>query len=60
MLILRIIGLLAALAVGVCVLLWLFTGERKWLKYAWNLFRAVLFAVVLMLLLLFGERLLVL
>lgn len=35
------------------------TGERRYLGYAWRLFKYALFLVVLILLLLFGERLLV-
>jgi hypothetical protein len=59
-LVLRIVGLLLAIALGVCVLLWLASGERKWLKLGWTLFKAALFVVVLILLLMFGERLLAL
>jgi hypothetical protein len=57
-LVVRIVGLLVAIALGVCVLLWLVTGERKWLRFGWGLFKAALFVVVLILLLMFGERLL--
>jgi hypothetical protein len=57
-LVVRIVGLLLAIALGVCVLLWLATGERKWLRFGWGLFKAALFVVVLILLLMFGERLL--
>jgi hypothetical protein len=57
-LIVRIVGLLLAIALSVCVLLWLATGERKWLRFSWGLFKAALFVVVLILLLMFGERLL--
>lgn len=58
MLVVRIVGLLLAIALGVCVLLWLATGERKWLRFGWGLFKAALFVVVLILVLMFGERLL--
>jgi hypothetical protein len=57
-LVVRIVGLLAAIALGVCVLMWAMTGERKWLLIAWGLFRVSVFVVVLVLLLMFGERLL--
>jgi hypothetical protein len=57
-LVVRIVGLLVAIALGVCVLLWLATSERRWLRLGWGLFKAALFVVVLMLLLMFGERLL--
>lgn len=59
MLVVRIVGVLVAIAIGACVVLWLLTGERKWLRYAWNLFRVALALIVGFLILLFGERLLV-
>lgn len=59
MLILRILGLATALALGVTVLLWAMTGERRWLRLAWRLFRYAVFAIALVLLLLLAERLLV-
>lgn len=58
MLVVRIVGLLLAIALSACVLLWLATGERKWLRRGWGLFKAALFVVVLILVLMFGERLL--
>ena len=58
MLLLRIIGLLSAIALGTSVLLWLMTGERKWLTFAWRVFSVVVFVVLLILLLFLGERLL--
>jgi hypothetical protein len=58
-LVVRLVGVVVAAALGVCILLWAVTGERKWLIYAWGIFRGALFLVVLMLLLMFGERLLV-
>ena len=60
MLVVRIVGLLLAVALGVCVLLWRATGKRKWLQLGWGLFKAALFVVVLILLLMFAERLLAL
>jgi len=57
-LLLRIIGLLSAIALGTSVLLWLMTGERKWLTLAWRIFSVVVFVVLLILLLFLGERLL--
>jgi len=59
-LLIRVVGLLVAVALGVSVLLWAMTGERKWLRIAWRLFRYAVFAVALVLLLLLAERLLVL
>jgi O-antigen/teichoic acid export membrane protein len=59
-LVVRIAAVVVAIALGACVLLWLATGERKWLRYAWNTFRVALALVAAMLILLFAERLLVL
>jgi hypothetical protein len=59
MLLIRVIGLLAAIGLGVSVLLYMLTGDRKYLRFAWRLFRYSLFVVVLILLLFLAERLLV-
>lgn len=60
MLVLRIGGVLLAVALAVCVILWVATGQRKWLRLAWHVFRGALVVLVLVLLLMFGERLLAL
>jgi hypothetical protein len=59
MLLLRVIGLLAAIALAVSVLLYMLSGERKYLGFAWRVFKYSLFVVVLILLLFASERLLV-
>ena len=59
MLVLRIVALLAAIAIGISVLGWAFTGNRKYLRFAWRIFQMALAAVLLVLGLLFFERLLV-
>jgi hypothetical protein len=59
MLLLRVIGLLAVIALGVSALLYMLSGERKYLHFAWRLFKYSLFVVVLILLLFLSERLLV-
>jgi len=59
MLLLRIIGLLAAIALAVSVLLYMLSGERKYLNFAWRLFKYSIFVVVLILVLFASERLLV-
>ena len=46
------------MALGTCVLMYLVTAERRYLRYAWLVFKYALFLLVLVLLLLFGERLL--
>ena len=46
-----------AAALGGCVLMYLATGERKYLRYAWLMFKYGVFLFAFVLLLLFGERL---
>lgn len=58
MLIFRIGGVLTAIALALLVLLYLVSGDRRYLRYAWRLFQVALALVVFFLLLLFGERLL--
>ena len=53
------LGLLVAVALSACVLMYMLTGERKYLRYSWQTFKYALFLFVLILLLFFGERLLV-
>ncbi len=59
-LLLRVVVVLVAIALGVCVAAWTNTRERRWLRYAWTLFKVALAVVLAFLLLLFGERLLAL
>jgi len=58
-LLLRVLGLLVAVALGACVLTYMLTSERKYLRYALQTLKYALFLFVLILLLFFGERLLV-
>ncbi len=58
MLLLRVLGLLVTIALGVCVMMYVLTSERRYLRYAWLIFKYALFLFVLVLLLIFGERLL--
>lgn len=57
MLVLRIVALLAVIAVGVCILSWVFSGNRKYLRAAWRVFQFALAVILLFLALLFFERL---
>ena len=57
MLLARVLGLLVAVALGGCVLLYLVSGERKYLRYAWLIFKYALFLCVFALLLILAERL---
>jgi len=58
-LLLRVLGLLVAVALGACVLMYMLTGERRYLRFAWQTFKYAVFLFFLVLLLYFGERLLV-
>jgi len=58
-LLVRIVGVLAAIGVALLVLLYLISGDRRYLRYAWRLFQVCLGVVLFALVLLFGERLLV-
>ncbi|NMG33407.1 hypothetical protein GRF61_02970 [Azoarcus sp. TTM-91] len=40
MLILRLCAVLVALGIGGSLLLWLFTGNPRYRRWAWNMFRA--------------------
>lgn len=57
MLLARVVGLLVAVALAGCVLMYLASGERKYLRTAWLVFKYALFLSVFFLLLLFAERL---
>lgn len=59
MLLVRVLGLLAAIGLSVAVLLYMVTGERKYLRFAWRLFKYALFAIVVVLSMFLFERLLV-
>ncbi|MDA1108158.1 MAG: hypothetical protein O2845_07355 [Proteobacteria bacterium] len=54
----RVLGLLVAVAIGGCVLMYLVTAERRYLRYGWLTFKYALYLAVFVLLLIFGERLL--
>jgi hypothetical protein len=57
-LVLRVLGVAAAFGLGVLVLLYLLSGDKRYLRYAWRLFQATLGIVLVILILLFGERIL--
>ena len=60
MLVLRIVALLAVLAIGVSILAWAFSGNRKYLHVALRIFQFSLAGLLIFLCLLFFERLLTL
>jgi hypothetical protein len=57
MLVLRFAGLAVALALGLLVILYIVSGDRKWLRIAWRVFKVALVAAALFLLVVFFERL---
>ncbi len=59
MLLVRVIVLLVAIALAVSVLLYVVTGERRYLSISWRIFKYALFVLLLILLLFLFERLLV-
>ena len=54
---LRILGLAVVIALGVTVLAWAVTGDRKWLRLAWQIFKYAVFGLAFVLLLFAGEAL---
>ena len=60
MLIVRIVGLAVAVALGVLVVLFMASGDRKYLRAAWRVFRIALAFVLAVLLVLAMQRLAVL
>jgi cell division protein FtsW (lipid II flippase) len=56
--VLRLVGLAVAVALAVCMLAWVLTGERKWLRIAWVVFKYAVFGLALILVLFAGEALL--
>ena len=55
---LRIIGLAVVIALGVTIVAWLVTGDRRWRRLAWLIFKYAVFALAAVLLLFAGEVLL--
>ena len=55
--VLRLVGLTLAVALAVTVLAWTFTGDRKWLRLAWRIFKYGVYVLAVVLLLFAGEAL---
>lgn len=60
MLVIRVIGLAAALLVASLAVAWMVTRERKYLRYAWRVVQAVVVLVIAFALLYVFERVLLL
>lgn len=57
MLLLRLIGVLASISIGVTLALYLVTRERRYLRFAWRIFLATLVFVLLLMAFYAAERL---
>ena len=53
--VLRVVGLAVVIALAVAVLAWVLTGERKWLRLAWQIFKYAVFVLAFVLILFAGE-----
>lgn len=58
MLLLRVVLVLVAVAIGACILAFLFSQDRRYLTIAWRISRFTLLFVFLLLALMFLERVL--
>jgi hypothetical protein len=56
--VLRIVGLAVAAVLAASVLAWALTGERKWLRIAWIVFKYAAYGLALVLALFAAEALL--
>jgi hypothetical protein len=55
--VLRFVGLTLVVAVATTVLAWMLTGDRKWLRLAWQIFKYGVYALAFLLLMFAGEAL---
>lgn len=56
--VLRVAVVVVAIVLGVSVLAWLLTGDPRWRRIAWQVFKYSVFAVLAILVLFAGETLL--
>ena len=54
---LRVVGFLVLIVIGACVALALFTRDRRWLRFGWQVFKYALFVVLIVVAFLVLERL---
>ena len=55
--VLRILGLAVTIALALTVAAWLFTGDRKWLRLTWRIFKYAVFGLAFVLALFAAEAL---
>ena len=53
----RVLALAVAIALAITVLAWAFTGDRKWLRLSWQIFKYAVFVLTFVLLLFAAEAL---
>lgn len=56
--VLRVAVVVVAIVLGISVVAWLFTGDPRWRRLSWRVFKYSVFALAGILLLLAGEALL--
>jgi hypothetical protein len=56
--VLRVAVLAAAIALAITVIAWLLTGEARWKRLSWQVFKVSVFGLLAILLLFAGEALL--
>ena len=56
--VLRVAVLAAAIALAITVIAWLLTGEPRWKRLSWQVFKVSVFGLLVILLLFAGEALL--
>ena len=54
---LRVVGFLALIVIGACVAMTLFTRDRRWLRFGWQVFKYTLLVSLVVLAFLVLERL---
>lgn len=60
MLVLRVLGLLAAIGITAGLVSWIFTRDRRYLQISWRIGQAALAVALIVMVLLAGERILLL
>jgi hypothetical protein len=60
MLLLRLVGMLTAIAIGAGLLAYLFSGDKRFLRLAWRIAKYALIFALVVLVLMFLERVIVL
>lgn len=57
LIVLRIVGLAVVIALGLTITAWVVTGDRKWLRLAWQIFKYAVFGLTVVMALFAAEAL---